>query len=283
MQLKGDISLVVDTEILSDVTNYSRKRAKANASFQGYVRSKQGVATVEAVIVIPVFLFAMLAFISICNIMVHRANLYYAAAQATEYMAEYAYLIDETDPSFLSPILVKGIIKNYADDSQVSSRYIRKGIDGVSFAGSRYIDEDGNTDICFMYKIRMDIPFFGKRERYLKEEIKQKAYKGFKDETEGSEEEDCQYVYVAKRGVVYHTKRTCRYLFTAVTDVSLEEAKNRGKSPCEYCGKYNATTVFISESGERYHTNTSCSRLYRTVERKKLSEVGGIPKCSVCE
>ncbi len=53
--------------------------------------------------------------------------------------------------------------------------------------------------------------------------------------------------------------------------------------PCERCGNgISSGVVFITNQGNKYHNSVTCSGLKRTIKTVKLSEVGGRGPCSAC-
>ncbi len=54
--------------------------------------------------------------------------------------------------------------------------------------------------------------------------------------------------------------------------------------PCEKCAAHSgaAGTVYITEDGDRYHTSAGCSGLKRTVRMVEADEAEGLRECSRC-
>ena len=75
-----------------------------------------GSAVVEATLIIPLFLFAILALYNMCRCVLAEGIIYEAAAETVEYMAEYSY-IDE--PDLLMPSI---IMPKYIDDKDLVNR-----------------------------------------------------------------------------------------------------------------------------------------------------------------
>lgn len=51
---------------------------------------------------------------------------------------------------------------------------------------------------------------------------------------------------------------------------------------CEKCGGRDGGAVYITREGDRYHSTINCSGLRRSVRCVPLSEAGGLPPCGRC-
>ena len=252
------------------------------------MRNNQGSVSVEASVVLPIFLFTMLFFIYVCELYRVKATVYEAGIETAEYMAEYAFLSDEflENDSIVADIAGAGMVmlrfNEYVDNDALLEKYVVGGKKGVSFIGSSLPDDHGFIDLHISYFVHVDIPILGNHHHLITEHIRQRAYLGYRGNQEASEtSEDDRYVYVARNGVVYHNTRNCTYLKPDIHGTSLESAKISGYKACEYCGGAAGNSVYITTDGNRYHSRRNCSRLKRTVERKKLSEVN-LPPFSKC-
>lgn len=118
--------------------------------------------------------------------------------------------------------------------------------------------------------------------------ITYRKWNGFNVTGECNENEEEEYVYVAKYGTVYHMNRDCKHLNVDVKIVSPEQISsltnnNMEKySACDICNGAGSGILFVTEGGNKYHGSSNCSGLKRTVRMVKKSEVGGMPACSVC-
>lgn len=100
-----------------------------------------------------------------------------------------------------------------------------------------------------------------------------------------------ELVYMTENGEVYHTSSTCTYLDLSIYSVQESElAKLRNEygsryHSCEKCGSGNSTNdiYYVTEKGEKYHCSMSCSGLTRNVKLVPLSDVEDVHICSRCE
>lgn len=249
------------------------------------MRDNKGSLTFETAVCLPVFMFCMYAFIVFCRIIAVRTVIYEAAAvEASEYLAEYAYLSEKEDALQYSNIFVANEkIDDYIDDKELVERYISGGISGIKLTGTGIPDENGMIRLTVRYKVRFYIPILGSFEKTYSDTVRQKAYIGYKGTDEEEDSPDEIYVYVAENGEVYHHSRGCTYLYHHTSLMRRNTAENSGYEPCSYChASTSGSYVFVTGDGEKYHSSPNCSRLLRTVRRVKLSEVGGLPECHKC-
>ena len=255
--------------------------------------NNKGIASVEAAIVVPLFLFAFLAIYHIINIISLKTIIYEAATETLEYLAESAYLeevginalSEKTGNQDINEDLVgvgvaaaPVIFPRHLDDKEMVDKYVVGGVSGISFFGS-YRDDDNNIILYLRYKIK--IPFLS-LEKQFEIKIKQRAYLGrTKDESNLISDDDI-YVYITDNMEAYHTSRSCSHLNLYIECSTLERAKEMGFKKCSFCGNKMGDIVYITKEGDCYHKNISCLGLTRNVHRVRLSEVGGMPPCQRC-
>ncbi len=240
-------------------------------------RTDRGSATVEATLILPIFIFGILVLFHGIRLKMAEAVLYEAAAETVEYMAELSYI---TECNYLIP---KTKIGDYIDDSKLVDSYIIGGADGVSFIGSTYLDDEGYVCLRVSYRVGINVPIIGSLSGERSYVIRQKAYVG--DEARLKESEpsaDDIYVYITDNREAYHISRCCTHLDLSVTPGTKSAAKSNGYSPCEFCGKDAKEAVLITNHGNRYHSRVDCIGLNRTVYRVKKSQVEGLGACERC-
>lgn len=191
----------------------------------------KGMASVEAVIVIPCFLFAFMMMYHMVNIISLKTVVYEATAQTAEYLAEYAYLADITDLKTVGLTKIK--FSSYLDDPELVKSYVSNGISGISFQGSELPDQDGNIVIMVRYTIKLpglgittDISF----------KFVQKAYLGKKILSGTNISEDDIYVYITDNCEVYHINRSCSHLELKISIKEYESVKKKGQGNVLFAG-----------------------------------------------
>ena len=103
----------------------------------------------------------------------------------------------------------------------------------------------------------------------------------------GTQEEEM--VYVGKNSTRYHSSASCHYLsndLTAVSYASLSGERNSGGKkyhPCSRCAKgVTGGTVYIMPSGTSFHTSESCSAIRSYGRAVPKSDVAHLGPCSYC-
>lgn len=107
----------------------------------------------------------------------------------------------------------------------------------------------------------------------------------------GNDPLEYELVYVTENGKVYHTSSECTYLDLSIYEVNASELDRQRNDyggryhSCEKCGSgtIEADTFYVTEKGDKYHVSLSCSGLTRIVKLVKKSEVGDAHICSRCE
>ncbi|MGN0160059.1 MAG: hypothetical protein ACI4AQ_01590 [Lachnospiraceae bacterium] len=109
------------------------------------------------------------------------------------------------------------------------------------------------------------------------------------DLKEGTGNNKDTLVYITENGTVYHLDRGCSHLQLSIKTVERSRVGNYRNTdggkyyPCEKCGKKSSVKqVYITDSGDRYHTNINCSGLKRGIMIVPQSSVTGWPICSRC-
>ena len=294
------------------------KRLKRSVLRGSYAAS----LTVEAALILPILLSALLFFLSFLQIIRVEQKLYYAAAEIAEETASCGYVMkyaqQEFDAlwedggeygavtGFVTDLLQgagnalgfrRALRAKLADEDCIEAMVVR-GVGGIDFWGSEIYAEDEMSVICMEFDI--SFPVF---QRFipklpLKKYVVLRSFSGegqlSQREEEGGdggkEEESGAYVYVTESGTVYHVLANCSYIRLSVEKVKsggIADRRNQygGKYyPCDGCLKKNAApeTVWVTKSGTHYHASRDCGKIKRTVKKIPLSEASMYRPCSRC-
>ena len=108
-----------------------------------------------------------------------------------------------------------------------------------------------------------------------------------KNEGENSEDGE-ETVFITPDGEAYHVSDTCPYLKLSIhtvrkSAVSDERNVNGERyNPCPKCGGKDTGNVYITDYGNLYHTSLECSHLKRTNIEVPKSQVEGRHACPKC-
>lgn len=299
-------------------TNQPRKRAVSSASAQTTYADRtacfpvcggspcfyknglscSGSLTLEAAVVLPVFLIALITVLYIAKIILVQLTFIGPLYETAERLSRDAYLFEEAADEngwkesmageLLTAALSAGAAKScfvqLVGKDWIDRAGIDGGVSGVSFFYSRLPDEDDMIDLTVHYQMRVPFSLVSVSAVPVTQRCRIHAWVGYTPETENQ----VQKVYVTEHGTVYHLYLTCRHLKLSIREVTfleVERLRNRsgGKYyPCELCGAQHGALVFITDTGNRYHASLSCSGLKRGIRELPIDEVGDLPCCSSC-
>ena len=243
-----------------------------------------GSLTIEASLVIPIFLFAVFLVLSLINLMRFHINLQEAVHQETRKLAMTAF--GEWDASAGS---VQGEVISRLNSNNLAAAPIRGGAGGIDFSGSR-LDNREVIEINAVYEAKLPYDFFDLFSKRFCCRCIMHTYIGYEkglDEMTVRHDKE-EYVYVTETGTVYHNDRECTYLRLSIKEVDRSDLKDLRNSSghkyyaCASCGREAGSKVYITSDGTCYHSSLSCHGLKRTVNSIPLSEVGGMRVCSRC-
>ena len=247
-------------------------------------KTNKGSITVEACLVVPLFLFFMLAMADIIMLFMAEAHIHQSLIEAAGYMAQYAYLEDKlVKNEKKGKILVDSAILNqkfreYLGEDYYVDKIVSGGKNGIILT----IKQDTDNPKIFLaragYQMGIAVPILGRMSFFRSNQVKQKAFVGYSSEEQAKD----MYVYVTPEQSVYHLKRSCTHLSLSVHSVGSSQKGNY--TPCSFCGREHNKDgrIYISRTSNVYHNNVGCSGLKRSVKRVKKSEVGGLGPCSRC-
>ena len=255
------------------------EKASAFTSF-----GRKGSATVEAIICIPIFLYASIALIWLLetrSIQITIRNGMQAVGKELAETASYQPVLWETD---FERELIECIGKKRLEQST-----IRGGAEGFDCSESFSVPGSGIYELRTKFFVKLPVPYFVLYGLECEEYMRIKGWNGYEKELFPDLSMD-KVVYVTETGVVYHLDYHCTYLEPSVRSVAAEGIANlRNESggkyyQCPLCVNKNDTyeNVYITNYGSRYHVSTECSGIRRYIQEVRLSEVKGRVACSKC-
>lgn len=263
---------------------------------------KKGSLTIEAALVLPLFLFFMVILMLPMGIMKEGRRIQTALEGAGEEVSQYAYVlhqlkvgekleatgIDGFSEEFLDGLTEQGILLFVR--KQVEGRAGFERLESATFARSSVLRDGETIDLILDYRVRIPFSVFGLKSIPMTARCCRRAWIGQEGGINGKDGPEDELVYIGKASTRYHRQRTCHYLYNDIEQISFKEIENArnlngGKyKPCSRCGRFTEEngSVYIMPSGERYHSDRNCSSIMAYVEAVPLSQVRHLGPCSYC-
>lgn len=269
------------------------KRVLSSTSIQKLAAS----LTVEAAMVLPLFLFSMVILMMPMKIL-HQARQVQTALERTgEELSQYGYLwnyVKEKGGDY--PDGQKGLADQAG--SKASLLYVRKRmeemvnfekLESVSFARSAVMEDGETVDLIMDYRMRLPFSVFRLRSVPMTARSCRRAWIGREGRAVSQSGEE-ELVYIGRSSTRYHKDKNCHYLYNDIRQVpfkevgSLHNTFGRKYTACQRCGHLvrEDSSVFIMPGGEKYHSDKNCSSIVSYVEAVPLSEVRHLGGCSYC-
>lgn len=240
----------------------------------------RGVATVEASLVVSLFIFAVLAFVQMGFVMIVNKRIYTAFSESVMETAESAYgcqTMFSGDNSMAVYANVYSRLKKKLKSDLLVKEYVSGGTSGILLLSAK-MTTDGFVEAQLRYDVRLNIPLLHSLKANFEEKQKQKAYVGYRELSPAE-----AYVYITDYQSVYHSNRACSHLSLKIREAS-KEAVMREESKltdCSFC-RGIGNRYYITEQGDCYHTSLACPGLTRTIYRVKKSSVEHLLPCVRC-
>lgn len=292
--------------IISLIKN--RKTSSPKQKQEEAHKNLKGSMTVEAAMVLPMFLFAILSLAFIIEIVRLQIHIGCAAGQVSKEMAGYAYTYNKIKQGLLTTdeesgkfdedtfniadtvpgmLIAESRLVKLIGESFLDSSIIVNGSRGLSLIGSEILDDGRWIKLLISYKVRLPFSPLPNSEIKLVQYSCSHAWVGYCHESEYDERQ--KTVYMTEHGNRYHLSRSCKYLniksrYVNRAEIGLQRNNSGGKYyPCHRCmGK--AEGYYITDYGSSYHTSAGCTAIKRNIIEKKLEDLEGtVACCKECE
>lgn len=287
-----DKNNLIFPKIKKHISNYFPKRMSFVISF-----TSEGSLSIEAALIIPIFMFVIMAVLSFVEILRMQIKIDNAMQQCAKELSVYGYAFDEYGkdiigdlPFSVETLFSETYVKNRVV-SEVGEEYLKNSPTGgnfLYFTGSRIMEDDKIELRCSYYVT----PFFSlspKTGFLTGTTAVARAFTGYDNLSAASLEDKEEYVFVTINGTAYHRSRNCPYLDLSIEKIFADELPGQRNEDggiykkCPICGEGNSgTVVFITKYGDRYHHDFLCSGLKRTIEAIPISQTGGRTPCPKC-
>lgn len=245
--------------------------------------------TVEASLVLPMFLFFFVTLGSAMEMIRLHGNMQLALWNTGRKLSVYEYALSSGEESALwqeikdgavAYTYVKAELVDYLGEQYLERAPIASGADGLQFWESELFTDDGRMEVIVTWQA--DVIPFRMANRYYGH-----AWNGY--DIANAKQLQRDLVYVAENGEVYHEQRDCTHLTLSVKGTSMEEAltsKNLYGSRYIACDKCVigaiGEEVYITDEGDCYHFDRYCPGLKRTVFEMERKHAEKYRPCSRC-
>ena len=260
--------------------------------------------SVEAALVMPLFVFALASLLQIMIIINTYSTVNHALYDQTMKLSGFTYLeglaenhiiekLELSDCAVVSDIvangvnelLVKGMVENKLGSEFLSHNLIADGVHVVlNYSGQNALD------VVLSYKVRLLFNIFGIGDIEMVSRARTRCWVGTTriKVPETVADTESNIVYVTTHGTKYHTFRDCPYIDIKVEGIKADvigSARNAsgGKYyPCSKCFVQAGDILYITTYGDRYHQINDCSAIFHNVMEIERSEIGERTICSKC-
>lgn len=268
---------------------------------KGSGKKLNAVMTVEASLILPVFIMLFMNVLSIVEVYRIHSSVAESLWDEGRKTAKYCYLketaenisgLQESDISgietFVSALSGSRKIVKDLGNYPVWEKIVNGGENG--FWVSRKSEENGMISIDCRYRIHPVFLSLTPISKEIENHYYGHAWIGYvPGDGKNVEGEDEVYVYITETGTFYHKNRECSYLNPSIRSIKaddLDGARNRGGAiyyACFLCKDMaGGENCYVTDYGTSYHNSITCPGLKRTIYAVKLSEVGGRSACSKC-
>lgn len=240
---------------------------------------------VEAAVSIPVFVCFVVCILFFFCVMQLQLEIQASLNYIGRMLSEYAVL-ETGDSNKINGkaelVAAEVLFRKHLKEQNARTEYIRGGEFGISLLDTEL--EGDYVHLKAKYRIKLPIGLFGKHEFLVHQQAKARKWTG----ENRTAPEIVDWVYVTLTGNAYHRTAQCPYLDLSIRSVAFDDVEKRRNysggryKMCRKCGKDCGILVYITDYGDVYHGNIACTGLKRSVQRVRLSEVGGRHACSKC-
>ena len=273
--------------------------------FASLSRKVKAGMTVEASIVLPLFLFFFLNLGCAIEMIRLHGNLQLALWQVGSKMAVYGYVLDSGEMpensegwwkdlagAVISATYVKGQMVDSAGADYLNGSPLTDGTGSLQLWESEIFGSNDEMDIVVTYSVSPWARLAGFRSFRLANRYYTHIWNGYGLSQSEDAEETVQIVYVTENGTVYHVSLECTHLKLSIQHVpalEIDNMRNQGGGryyPCSRCatGASAPNVFYITGEGDRYHYSAACSGLKRTTSSLTLEQAldTGYRPCSRC-
>ena len=242
-----------------------------------YIKKDNGGLTVEATLVLPMFMIFIMTFIYIIQSYCIYGNVNIAMYSAAGQLSGKVY-----KDNMITKIEIEECIKKNLSDDIFKNIY--GGIKGIDVKESFYNSTDDEVYLKSRYEMCMPIGILKIGGYEMRNTMVVRGWTGNRELLTNK-----NFVYITKTGKVYHTDIECSYLSVRKISVLRQEIDNyRNESKAKYyeckeCrNEKKSKYVYITKYGTSYHNIKMCSSITRNIIPIDIQEIEGRDKCEKC-
>lgn len=249
-------------------------KAKYRRRASKFIFNEVGSITIEASIVLPIFLFAFLSLLSIFRIINVYENVFFSLVQTSDDVVKQIYL--EQNFSKDKNIEVNDLLVYSLAVANLNKYLDKSDINDINLFDVRYCKETNEIDLKVICNVKVEVPFFKENVKFTVSNIRQKLFDGYDYKNDKEE-----YVLVALSSQnVYHINQNCSHIKRKILKISKDSIKKYSK--CKLCGNKESNNYYITSDGNCYHTSISCSSLKRMIIFINKKDLGNRRLCERC-
>lgn len=242
----------------------------------------KAVLTIEASIVLPIFLMAITSLISIISYIYIYMTIQGIVCEEAKLLSMKSYTGDTLSREQISVKILSEI-----PEGIINSPFIN-GTNAFDFSETD-VSNPEIINITVKYAVNVLYDFVPANDITFKVKVISHTFIGYINGLTGYDYSDGSYVYITTGTEVYHKSRECTHLKLNISKVKYVDLKTlRNDSgqkykKCNYCKpKSSDKNIYITSDGDKYHSSLTCSGLKRTVKRVRLSDVIERRPCQRC-
>lgn len=262
--------------------------------------------TLEAALVLPIFLFSMYLLILPMRMMDSSRKMLCICEAVCQNAAAGSYLLQQKEIS----VGEKGDAAQTAAAAQEVQAALRgkavgllaatcateqlddNFVENIQFWRSRCMDDGEIITVTLDYRYRLLFSVFGLSSLPQRVTASRRAWIGETRDSANTQNDnagDDTLVYIGRNSTRYHRSPDCHYLSNDMIPVpfsAISTKKNSGGASyhsCPRCARgCSSGTVYIMPSGTAYHTDPDCSAIRAYVHAVPKSSVEHLGACSYC-
>lgn len=250
----------------------------------------RGSLTIEATLVLPVFMFFVSSLIYLLVIIYLQTGIQLSMENAARSLGKKAYIAAAADiDAVINTDTIRWAVLTDELTESIEESGIIRGVSGFDTIYSIYESDIGIIDIAAEYEYEIPLLPDGIGRLKFIRRMRSRAWIGAEISGEEGTSGEGQIVFITPTGSVYHTTTACSYLDMSLRSAAFDQIdekrnlngeKYRKCAVCVKDGDYSL--VYVTDYGNTYHATLSCVTLKRNVIAVDISEVDGRSECSKC-